>query len=80
MMNAIGAKFILSGRNYEEEFKIRVGEQQATAQVPKVSESQLEMVMSSCGVRLTQDERLTLQSFVSQIKDPQGQLPLLEFL
>lgn len=31
ILDGIGKKFIQSGKNYEEEFKMRIGEKQATA-------------------------------------------------
>ena len=64
-MAEIGKKFIQSGKNYEEEFKMRIGEKQATAQVPKATEQELEQVMVSCGLRITTDEKLTLQAYLN---------------
>lgn len=80
IMADIGKKIIAAGKNYEEEIKLRIGEQQATAQVPKITETEFEQVLASLGLRLTQDERLTLQAYITSVKDPNSFVPVMELL
>lgn len=77
---AIGKKFIAAGRNYEEEFKNRIGEKQALSQTPKASEEDLEAVLVACQIRLSEDETLALRSFVRYDKDPNGLFNLMNLL
>lgn len=77
---AIGRKFIAAGRNYEEEFKNRIGEKQAFSQTPKASEDDLEAVLVSCQIKLSEDETLALRSFVRYDKDSNGLFNLMNLL
>jgi hypothetical protein len=52
-MAAIGKKLIAAGRNYEEEFRTRIGDKQAFAPVPRASEADLEGVLTTCKIKLT---------------------------
>jgi len=80
IMGEIGKKFIQAGKNYEEEFKIRIGEKQASSQVPRATDQEMLSVMTACGVRLTEDERVTLQGYIASQKDSTGSFPLMELL
>ena len=75
ILGEIGRKLIASGKNYEEEFKIRtngVGD--------KCAESDIWGVLGACGVKLTSDENNALASLLTSLKDPYGSYPVMEIL
>jgi hypothetical protein len=75
ILGEIGRKIIASGKNYEEDFKLRtnrVGE--------RCAESDIWGVLGACGVKLTSDENNTFASLLASLRDPYGQYPVMEIL
>ena len=69
IMGEIGWKIIKGGKNYEEEFKSRIGQAQAISSQPTTSSQAIYNVLDTCGVKLTIDERNTLEAYLSSNKD-----------